>query len=247
MSFAWESTIIPGCWETLSFSINNQQSTINNPSARNSEKNPLSWLDSFLNLLNSLPNTLLYFLIGLSAFVENVFPPIPGDTITAFGAFLVATQRLSFFGVYLSTTLGSLCGFMFLFWIGSLLGRRFFIERDYRFFRAKNIIRAEEWFRKYGYFLILLNRFFPGIRSVISIAGGISQLKVLRVALLALISSCVWNLIWISLGYSIGTNWDIVKERMARIMFSYNLAILTLTGLVVLILILRMVKKKRNG
>jgi len=70
------------------------------------------------------------------------FPPIPGDTITAFGAFLVATERLSFFGVYLSTTLGSLFGFMFLFWIGSLLGRRFFIEKDYRFFRAKDIIRG---------------------------------------------------------------------------------------------------------
>jgi len=127
------------------------------------------------------------------------------------------------------------------------LGRRFFIEKDYRFFRAKDIIRAEEWFRKYGYFLILLNRFFPGIRSVISIAGGISQLKVLRVTLLALISSCVWNLIWIMLGYSIGTNWDIVKEKIARIMFSYNLAILILIGLVVLILVLRMTKKKRNG
>ena len=136
---------------------------------------------------------------------------------------------------------------MFLFWIGSLLGRRFFIEKDYRFFKAKDIIRAEEWFRKYGYFLILLNRFFPGIRSVISIAGGISQLKVLKVTLLALVSSSVWNLIWIMLGYSIGTNWDIVKEKMTRIMFSYNLAILTLIGLVVLILILRMMKKKRNG
>ncbi len=206
----------------------------------------MSYLDSFLNLLDSLPNTLLYFLLGLSAFVENVFPPIPGDTITAFGAFLVGTQRLTFFGVYLSTTLGSLFGFMFLFWIGTLLGRRYFIERDYRFFKAKDIIRAEEWFRKYGYFLILLNRFFPGVRSVISIAGGISQLKVFRVTLLALISTCVWNLIWIILGYSIGTNWDIVKEKMTRIMFGYNLAILILIGLAILIFVVIRIKKKRN-
>ena len=207
----------------------------------------MSYLDSFFNLLDSLPNTLLYFLLGLSAFIENVFPPIPGDTITAFGAFLVGARRLSFFGVYLSTTLGSLFGFMFLFWIGSLLGKRHFIERDYRFFRAKDIVRAEEWFRKYGYFLILLNRFFPGIRSVISIAGGISQLKVFRVTLLALISACVWNLIWIILGYSIGTNWDIVKEKMARIMFGYNLAILILIGLAILIFVVIRIKKKRNG
>ena len=178
--------------------------------------------------------------------MENVFPPIPGDTITAFGAFLVGTRRLSFFGVYLSTTIGSLIGFMFLFWIGSLLGRRFFIERDYRFFKARDIIRAEEWFQKYGYFLILLNRFFPGVRSVISIAGGISRLRVLKVILLALISSGVWNLIWIALGYSVGTNWDMVREKMTRIMFNYNLAILILISLVVLILILKMMKKRKR-
>lgn len=210
------------------------------------EVDPLSYLESFLSLLHSLPNTLLYLLLGVSAFVENVFPPIPGDTITAFGAFLVGTRRLSFFGVYLSTTLGSLFGFMFLFWIGSLLGRRFFIERDYRFFKARDIIRAEEWFQKYGYFLILLNRFFPGIRSVISIAGGISQLKILRVTLLALISSGVWNLIWIALGYSVGTNWDIVREKMARIMFNYSLIILILMGLVILVIVLKTLKKKKR-
>ena len=204
----------------------------------------MSYLDSFFNLLNSLPNTLLYFLLGVSAFVENVFPPIPGDTITAFGAFLVGTRRLSFFGVYLSTTLGSLLGFMFLFWIGSLLGRRFFIERDYWFFKARDIVRAEEWFQKYGYFLILLNRFFPGIRSVISIAGGISRLRVLRVALLALISACVWNLIWIALGYSIGANWESVKEKMAQIMFNYNLAVFLLFSIVIVIFLLRMVKNR---
>lgn len=206
----------------------------------------MPWLDSFLNFLDSLPNALLYILLGVSAFVENVFPPIPGDTITAFGAFLVGTRRLSFMGVYLATTSGSLLGFMFLFWFGGLLGRRFFIERDYRFFRAHNIIRAEEWFKKYGYLLILLNRFLPGIRSVISLAGGISQLRVLRVALLALISAAVWNLVWILLGYSIGTNWETVKERMAQILLNYNIAILVVLGIVIAILLLKTMKKNRS-
>jgi len=49
----------------------------------------------------------LYIFLFLSAVVENLFPPIPGDTITAFGAFLVGTGRLDFLLVYTSTTLGS--------------------------------------------------------------------------------------------------------------------------------------------
>lgn len=208
----------------------------------------MSYLDDFFNLFDTLPNALLYVLLGLSAFVENIFPPIPGDTITAFGAFLVGARKLDFAGVYLSTTLGSLAGFMALFWIGRYLGRRFFIEKDYRLFSAQNIIQAEEWFRKYGYFLILLNRFFPGIRSIISLAGGISNLGPLRVALLALISAGAWNLIWIAIGYSLGNNWENVKEKMGYILFQYNLSsFLALAALVFLILLLRMLKKRRKA
>jgi membrane protein DedA with SNARE-associated domain len=178
--------------------------------------------------MHSLPNTLLYVMLSASAFVENVFPPIPGDTITAFGAFLVGSGRLSFFGVFISTTLGSLAGFMFLFWIGNLLGRRFFIERDLWFFKAEDIVRAEKWFKKYGYLLVLLNRFFPGIRSVISIAGGISRLSTLKVGLLALVSSAIWNLGWISIGFALGTKWDLVRERMGYLLGRYQMAIVIL-------------------
>jgi membrane protein DedA with SNARE-associated domain len=201
-------------------------------------------LDSFLNFLNSLPDYMIYLLLGLSAFVENIFPPIPGDTITAFGAFLVGTQRLNFLGVYLSTTLGSLFGFMFLFWIGTLLGRRFFLENDYRFFKAQDIIKAEEWFRRFGYLIILLNRFFPGIRSVISIAGGISKLRAVSVAFLALVSCAVWNLIWIAFGYMLGSKWETVKDRMDYIMARYNLAVFIIIGLIVFFLVFKGLRRR---
>ncbi len=206
----------------------------------------MSYLDRFLALFDALPDVLLYFLLGLSAYVENIFPPIPGDTITAFGAFLVGTGRLGFLGVYVSTTLGSLAGFMSLFWIGGLLGRKFFIQKDYRFFSAQSIVRAEKWFRKYGYLLILLNRFFPGIRSIISLAGGFSKLGIIRVTLLALISAGAWNLIWIAIGYSLGNNWEMVKAKMGRILFEYNMTFLIVAAVVVLFLVLRMILKKRR-
>lgn len=199
----------------------------------------MTYLDRFLSFLDSLPDILIYFLLGLSAFVENVFPPAPGDTITAFGAFLAGADRLHFLGIFISTTLGSLSGFMFLFWIGDLLGRRFFIERDFWYFKAKDIIRAEEWFRKYGYLLILLNRFLPGVRSVISIAGGISKLRTLKVATLALISCSLWNMIWMAMGYTLGSNWKEAREKIDGIMSSYDPAILILTGIVILFLIVR--------
>jgi membrane protein DedA with SNARE-associated domain len=204
----------------------------------------MTYMDIFLNYIESLPDDLIYLLLGLSAFVENIFPPIPGDTITAFGAFLVGIGRLGFFWVYISTTIGSLLGFMSLFWIGNVLGRRFFIEKDYRFFKAENIIKAEEWYRRYGYILIALNRFLPGIRSVISVAGGISRLKLIWVAILALLSCAVWNMIWILMGYVLGTNWEILKAKISVIMVRYNITVVVLFVLVIFILVIR--KKYRR-
>ena len=50
--------------------------------------------------LSSADTWMLYLILFASAVVENLFPPIPGDTITAFGAFLVGTGRLNYFMVY---------------------------------------------------------------------------------------------------------------------------------------------------
>ncbi len=206
-----------------------------------------SYVDQFIVYLNSLPASLIYLILGVSAFVENIFPPIPGDTITVFGAFLVGSQRLSFLGVYVATTLGSLAGFMSLFWIGSAMGRRFFIEKDYRFFSAKDIYKAEAWFQKYGYFLILMNRFLPGVRSVVSIVGGISRLRYIKTTIFALISCAVWNLIWITVGYQLGSNWEVVKNSIGKIMSRYNLIATGIIVCVVVIYLLMSRKKKKQN
>ena len=196
-------------------------------------------IEKFLNELRSLPDLLIYFLLGLSAFVENLVPPIPGDTITAFGAFLVGMGRLSFAGVYISTTVGSLLGFMCLFWVGGFLGRHFFIERDFRFLRAKDIVKAEEWFGRYGYFLILFNRFMPGIRSAVSLAAGISRFRTLPVALFSFLSCAAWNLIWIFMGHTLGTHWQTVEKKMGEFMVRYNIAVIVLLAVVVLFFIFK--------
>lgn len=206
----------------------------------------MSYTETFLNYLHSLPDALIYLLLGLSAYVENIFPPIPGDTITAFGAFLVGIGRLDFFGVYICTTLGSLLGFMTLFWVGLYLGRRFFVEKDYWFFKAKDIIKAEAWYRKHGYLLVAFNRFLPGIRSVISLAGGISRLRVMGVALLALLSCAVWNLIWILMGYMLGTNWEVFEARITAILTRYNIIVLVVFVLVIIFFVVRKKDRKES-
>jgi membrane protein DedA with SNARE-associated domain len=187
-------------------------------------------LGHIIDYLMPRDNSFLYIFLFLSAVIENLFPPIPGDTITAFGAFLVGTGRLDYTLVYIVTTTGSVAGFMSLFLLGKALGKKFFIEKDYKFFSAESIHTAEGWFRKYGYFVVLGNRFLPGIRSVISIVSGISRLGNLKVLIFSMASAAVWNIIWIHTGYLLGNNWETVKKKMSGILATYNISVGILIG-----------------
>ncbi|MBN2159125.1 MAG: DedA family protein [Spirochaetes bacterium] len=180
-------------------------------------------LNEIIASLMPRSDTILYLFLFLSALVENLVPPIPGDTILAFGAFLVGTGRLNYLLVYISTTTGSVAGFLLLVLVGRLLEREFFMKKNYRFFSAQSIASAEQWFSKYGYFVILVNRFLPGIRSVISLVSGIARLNLVYIFFLALASASVWNLIWIQAGYLLGNNWDLVKEKIGGIIKTYNI------------------------
>jgi membrane protein DedA with SNARE-associated domain len=175
----------------------------------------------------------LYGFLFISSVVENLFPPIPGDTITAFGAFMVGTGRLGYLPVYLATTAGSVFGFMLLVLVGRFLEREFFMKKNYRFFSAESIVSAEQWFGRYGYFVVLVNRFLPGIRSVISLVSGITRLNLWFVLLLATVSASVWNLIWIQVGFLLGNNWQTVKEQAGLILKRYNIAAAIVIALII--------------
>ncbi len=180
-------------------------------------------LNSIIDFLLPKNDIFLYVFLFLSSIIENLFPPIPGDTITVFGAFLVGTGRLNYALVFLVTTAGSVAGFMILALIGRFIGREFLIERNYKFFSAASIVSAETWFERYGPWVVLANRFLPGIRSVVSIVSGITRLKLVNVFLLSLGSAALWNLIWIQVGYVLGNNWHMVRSRISHIFGKYNL------------------------
>ena len=192
-----------------------------------------------ITALTTLPNQYIYVLLFINAFVEYIFPPIPGDTIMVFGAYLVGTEKLNFVPVYCVSTAGSLSGFMALFLFGKYLGREFFLRRDYRFFSREMIFRVEQWFHRYGVGLIAANRFFSGVRSAIALFSGISQMQIMVTTLAALISSLIWNALLISGGYFLGKNWQLVLTILKR----YNQAVIII---IILTLVCYYVWKKKQ-
>jgi membrane protein DedA with SNARE-associated domain len=198
--------------------------------------------EQIITTLNTLPNESIYFFLFINAFTEYLFPPFPGDTIMIFGAYLVGTGKLDFLTVYCVSTIGSVSGFLVLFSFGKHYGREFFLRKNYRFFSKEMILQIEEWFQRYGVGLIAANRFFSGIRSVISLFAGIANMKVMVTTLAALTSSMIWNAVLISAGYFLGKNWHVVLTILKR----YNQAIVTLLVLSLLFYLWKKNKKKKE-
>lgn len=164
-------------------------------------------MDSFFHTLEQTNPMLAYLALFLSSYVENIFPPIPGDTVTVMGAFLTGRGLLNYWGVFISTTLGSVLGFMTLFALAYWVEKSWIEKHQPRWISTAKIDKVELWFRKYGLWVVLLNRFLSGVRSVISLVAGFSRLSIWKVFLLSLVSCVVWNGILIYLGSMLGRNW----------------------------------------
>jgi membrane protein DedA with SNARE-associated domain len=201
-------------------------------------------LESLQSLFAHISPAMAYLLLTASAFTENVLPPVPGDTVVIIGAYLVSTGQLSFFGVYASTTAGSVIGFMTMFLISRRLGRQFIHGKKSRarIFKEENIKKVQVWFGNWGYWVILANRFLSGTRSVISIFAGLFHLNTLLVFLLCLLSACIWNGLLIAAGMLLGKNWEIIINVVSQ----YNKVLIVLTMIAIGIFFYRRYKKKKK-
>ncbi len=182
------------------------------------------YLDALLTALAGVDPLWAYGILLLSAFLENIVPPIPGDTVVVFSAYLVGRGLLDIWPVFLVTCAGGTAGFLVMYYLGYSRGRTFFAGRR----GTAKLVQAEQWLGRYGVALILGNRFLSGIRSVIAIGAGLGRMPWPTVALCGGIGMAVWNGLLLYAGILVGENWEQVAELLAQ----YNRLLVGILGLV---------------
>ena len=139
---------------------------------------------------------------------ENLFPPVPSEVILPLTGFLVGQGNLRFVPALVVATVGSLAGALVLYTFGRWGGREL-ILRYGGVLRIKEaeLERADEWFDRYGGAVVLFGRMVPGVRSLVSIPAGLSEMPLGRFVALTMLGSGVWNTLLIWLGWLLGENW----------------------------------------
>lgn len=151
-----------------------------------------------------------------AAALEYLVPPLPADSIVLAGSLFVVAGVHPFWLVALVAIAGGAVGAAVHFAIGmkmtseggSIRGGRY-VEKIIGEGQLEKFFDA---FRKYGMWVIALNRAFPGVRAVTFFAAGAAKLPFWRTMAFGLISNIGWSVAVLSLGVTVGGSWEKIQE-----------------------------------
>lgn len=172
-------------------------------------------MDSLIAWLTSVPIGTLYVALAAVAAIENVFPPIPADTVVAFGSFLAARGRGSVWAAFLATWLGNVTSAMIMYAVGRRYGaarleRRLLGDKGPEAGR-----RLERLYGRYGVVALFASRFIPGVRAVVPPFAGALRVPALRAGLAIGTASALWYGTVSYLGFTLGGNWQRVLHLIS--------------------------------
>lgn len=168
-------------------------------------------MEGVLDWLTALPPAVLYVVLAVVAAVENLFPPIPADTVVAFGAFLAARGHATLAGTFLATLGGNVAGAMAMY----AAGRRFGAERlAQRLAAGGSARRLHDFYARYGGAALFVSRFLPGLRALVPPFAGALRLPAWRVLLILGTASAIWYGAITMIAYRVGADWPALETRM---------------------------------
>jgi membrane protein DedA with SNARE-associated domain len=151
---------------------------------------------------------------GLAAVmaIETVFPPIPSELVLPFAGFHVARGTLGFLPALGASTLGAVLGAVVLYAIARVGGRPL-VLRLHPLLRitAGDMDRADRWFDRRAVAIVLFGRLVPGIRSLVSVPAGLSEMPLWRFVAATAAGALIWNATLLGAGALLGAQYHRVE------------------------------------
>ncbi|TWU26764.1 Inner membrane protein YqjA [Novipirellula galeiformis] len=196
------------------------------------------WITQFLEQFGAVG-------VGFLMLAENLFPPLPSEVVMPWAGYSVSQGDASFIAVVVAGSAGSFAGAMAWYLLARWIGKErlaHWIDRHgvWLTLGRQDLDRVEAWFDDWGSAAVLLCRMIPGLRTLISVPAGFTEMPLGRFSLLTAIGTVIWTallagigwwfgdqyqdlvgpLSWVStaivLGLFVGWIWRVVKQTVNR-------------------------------
>jgi len=181
----------------------------------------------------------LFLLITL----ESTLVPIPSELVMPFAGILASQGKFSLPVILVINSAAALLGSGISYWIGAAGGKPLLLRYGkYALIRAKDIELTERFFARHGKATILIGRFLPVVRHIISVPAGIARMPLAGFFTQTFIGSTIWGSILIVLGYHFGEAFLETARQLKHVDLIIGVAILA----VLLALAVRFVIRRRR-
>jgi membrane-associated protein len=176
-------------------------------------------MDRFLPGWVDLLGAWLYVLLFAVIFCETglvVTPILPGDSLLFTAGAVAAVSSLSLPLLLLLLIVAAILGDAVNYTIGYHLGPKVFRYEHSRLLNKKHLLRAHEFYERYGGKTIVLARFIPIIRTFAPFVAGIGKMTYRRFALYNVAGGVTWVAVFLLGGYFLG-NVPTVKANFSLV------------------------------
>jgi len=147
-----------------------------------------------------------YFFLFLGTFLE-------GEAVLILAGYFAFQGTLSLPGVVMTALAGSFLGDQFYFFLGRWRGR-WLVGLFARL--AKNLRRALRLIEKYGSFVAFISRYTYGLRIVLPIVLGMTNISRRRFLVLNFLSATSWAILFSLAGFLFGKSASLFIEDLDR-------------------------------
>jgi len=159
-----------------------------------------------------------YMGIFLLMMIESSFIPFPSELVLIPAGFLAQQGEMNIFLIFLASLLGSLVGAFINYFLAFFIGRELLMRYGKYFFISNSAMeKMERFFNTHGPISTFTGRLIPGIRQLISIPAGISNMALIPFTLYTALGAGIWSIVLISLGYVLGENRTLITSYLHQI------------------------------
>jgi membrane protein DedA with SNARE-associated domain len=200
-------------------------------------------LDAFATYVQNIVLNLGYPGLFVLIMLESTLIPIPSELVMPFAGYLAMKGEFSLPVILVINSVAALVGSGICYWIGVVGGKPLLVKYG-KFFlvRAKDLERTESFFSRHGKATILIGRFLPVVRHIISVPAGIARMPLVPFFTQTFIGSTIWGSVLIFLRYKLGDRSIEIAHKLKHVDLLIGVAIIG----VLLALAIRFVVRRRR-
>jgi len=152
---------------------------------------------------------------------------LPGDSLLFITGMFIASEQIKV-NIWLAIALiaiAAIVGNLVGFWLGRKIGPPLFRRPNSRIFKQEYVERTHNFFDKHGARAIILARFVPIVRTLITATAGIAGMPFRIFAVNSAIGGVLWAGLLTGAGYKLGHN-ETIKSHIE--LFTLGIVILSL-------------------